>query len=144
MNKTSKLLLIIIIILVVAIGATYLWQKTSKKSAFHAVYLETGDLYFGKLVRFPHFGLKNIYVLQINTGDPENPISIQKFVNLFWAPQDYMKLNRNKVIWTVGIEGASDLAKLLRTNPILLPPAGQAPGPGAGAPVGEGAPAIEE
>lgn len=105
--------IIVIVILAVGVGVA-LWLLVGGKGAvYHAVYLRTGDMYFGRLTRFPYFGLTNVNVLQVNQGDTENPLVIQKFTNVFWGPQDFLKINRDQVVWVTKLEPQSQLAQLL-------------------------------
>ncbi|KKU91712.1 MAG: hypothetical protein UY23_C0001G0318 [Candidatus Jorgensenbacteria bacterium GW2011_GWA1_48_11] len=128
MSKINKILLIVVIVLILALAGVFAW-KWWGASSYYAVYLRTGDLYFGQLVRFPSFGLKNIYTIQVNSQNQQNPLSIQKFTNIFWSPTDFMKINREQVVWTTRLNDTGQLVQLIKTNPDLVPPAGtqQAP-----------------
>jgi hypothetical protein len=111
MNKnTNKILLIIVIvlalILVGLIAKQVFWGSTP---SYYAVYLRTGELYFGKLSLFPSFKLTNVYLLQVNAQNSENPVSIQKFSNVFWGPENYIKINKDEVVWYTKISPQSQL-----------------------------------
>ena len=125
-KKKKPVFTIIVVILAILVVGLYIWRVVANRNAFHAVFLRTGDLYFGKLVRFPKYGLKNIYFIQA-TGDETSPLSLQRFTNVFWAPEDKITINKDDVVWTAKIESESELATLLRTNPSLLPPQEQLP-----------------
>ncbi|MEK7464392.1 MAG: hypothetical protein AAB617_01290 [Patescibacteria group bacterium] len=133
MSKTNKILLVAVVILVVVIVFLTIWMVWFKSPNYYAVYMRTGDLYFGKLVRFPHFGLKNVYTLQVNQQDQQNPIRIQKFTNVFWGPEDYLKLNDDEVVWVTKLKSDGQLAQVIKNNPDLLPTEPQQAVP-AGAP----------
>ena len=137
-KKKGVVGLIVIAIIVVLVVAGIVWKVFIKKPVFSAVYLTTGDLYFGEVVKFPKYGIKNPYFIQTNTQDPNNPVSIQRFQNVFWQPEGFMNLSSDKVIWTAHLNSEGDLADLLANNPTLTPPASTGP-TGAGAP-GAGAP----
>ncbi|MBI5732728.1 hypothetical protein HY967_02080 [Candidatus Jorgensenbacteria bacterium] len=123
MNKTNKILLVLVIVLFVVLIGFVGWREWFVKSnSYYAVYLRTGDIYFGQLVRFPYFGLKQVYLLQVNRDNQQNPLSIQKFTRVFWEPEDYLKINRNEVVWMAKLQEGSQLAKVIETNPDLLPP----------------------
>jgi hypothetical protein len=122
-SKTNKLLLILVIALVAVLVVLYGWQKTSAPPTYHAVYLQTGELYFGKLVKFPSFGLKEVYLFQTNPQNTETPVSIQKFTNIFWGPADFLKINRDKVVWITKLDPNGRLVQLIKTNPNLTPAA---------------------
>ncbi len=121
MSKINKVLLAVVIILILVVAALVVWQVGFKSAAYSAVFLRSGDLYFGELMRFPSFGLKNVYTLSVNPQDAQNPISIQRFKNVFWGPQDWLKINRDEVVWITKLDPAGQLAQLIKTNPDLLP-----------------------
>ena len=120
-NKTNKVLLVVVIILLVVLTGFVIWKEVAGKPTYTAVYLKTGDLYFGKLVRFPYFGLKQPYLLQVNQSNQQNPLSVQRFKNVFWGPSDVLKINRSEVVWYTTLRDDSDLAKVFTQNPDLLP-----------------------
>lgn len=122
-NKTNKILLIIVIVLLVVLTGFVIVREFVGKPTYTAVYLKTGDLYFGKLVRFPYFGLKQPYLLQVNQTNQQNPLSVQRFKNVFWGPSDILKINRSEVVWYTTLRDDSDLAKVFTENPDLLPAA---------------------
>ncbi len=121
MSKANKILLVLVILLALVLTGLIVWQKWGVKPTYSAVYLRTGDLYFGKMMTFPSFGLKNVYTISVNQQDQQNPLSIQKFSNVFWGPEDYLKINRSEVVWITKLKDESQLVQLLKTNPNLLP-----------------------
>ncbi|TSA44151.1 hypothetical protein D4R51_04435 [bacterium] len=121
MFNVNKVLLIIAIVLFVALAGTLIWQNWLGKPSYYAVYLKTGDLYFGQLSRFPYFGLSHIYIVQVNSQNPKNPVSVQKFSDIFWGPEDFMKINREEVVWYVKLKSDSQLISLIEANPNLTP-----------------------
>ena len=127
--KNNKVLVWAVVVLAVALAGVVVWQVWGGESPLYAVYLSTGDLYFGTLVRVPYFGLTNVYLLQVNAADQENPVSMQKFTNVFWGPEDFMKINRDEVVWMTRVSEESQLVSMIRANPDLLPFAPQSPPP---------------
>lgn len=121
MVKSNKILLIIIAVLLVILVSLLLGQKFWGEPKFYAVYLRTGDLYFGKLTKFPSYGLKQVYTIQVNPENQETPFTIQKFRNIFWGPEDFLKINRDQVVWVTKLNPQGQLAQLIKTNPDLLP-----------------------
>ncbi len=119
MSKMNKILLVLVILLVVVLAGLIGWQRWGLQPSYWAVYLRTGDLYFGKLMNFPSFGLTNVYTLQVNQQNTQNPVSIQKFANIFWGPQDFLKINRSEVVWMTKLNPTGQLSQLLKTNPDL-------------------------
>ncbi len=121
MSKINKILLAVVItILVLIVAALVVWKVAFKSATYSAVFMRTGDLYFGELMQFPSFGLKSVYTLSV-TQDAQNPISIQRFKNVFWGPQDWLKINRDEVVWITDLDPQGQLAQLIKANPDLLP-----------------------
>ncbi len=116
---------------VLVIGGFFVWKAFIEKPEYTAVYLRTGDLYFGELVRFPHYGLKHPYLLQFNKDNQQNPFGLQSFKDAIWGPEDFISLNQDEVVWTAHLRSDSNLAKLFATNPNLVPSQG-APNPQGG------------
>lgn len=123
MSRTKKIIIIVLIALIVVVAAFIVWQVFFPGSAFYAVYLRTGDLYFGRLSRFPVFGLKQVYMIQVNQQNVQTPLSIQKFSSIFWGPEDFIRINDDEVVWITKLNPDGQLAQVLKTNPNLLPSA---------------------
>ncbi len=63
MSKLNKILLVIVIVLLVALGGVVYWQRSGFEKSYWAVYLDTGDLYFGKLRSFSKLSLSDVWFL---------------------------------------------------------------------------------
>lgn len=123
MKKINIILLVAVIVLILILVGIFVWQMLFASKPYYAVYMRTGDLYFGQLAKFPYFSLKNIYTIQVNAQNEQNPLSIQRFKNVFWGPEDKLKINREEVIWIAKLNPQGQMAQLIKTNPELLPPA---------------------
>ncbi|PIP30156.1 hypothetical protein COU12_01825 [Candidatus Jorgensenbacteria bacterium CG10_big_fil_rev_8_21_14_0_10_54_38] len=139
MNKTNKILIAVVAVLILALGGVLAWREWGGESPYYAVSLRTGDVYFGRLTRFPAFGLKQVYLVQMNQNDPKNPFSVQRFKNAFWGPEDFLRINRDEVVWMARLDPQGQLARLIKTNPELAPatpasPQVPAPAPEASTP----------
>lgn len=97
-----KFLLLVVIVLLVGTLGFLGWQKFNSEAPYYAVFLQTGDLYFGQLSRSlipgSNITLKNVYILS-RTDDKNNPFSLQKFSDAFWGPSGNISLSRDKVVW---------------------------------------------
>jgi hypothetical protein len=139
MRNVNKVLLIVVIVLLLVLVGVLAWQTWFSAASYYAVYLKTGDLYFGQLSRFPSFSLSHVYLLQVNAQDKENPVNVQKFSNVFWGPEDSIKINRDEVAWYAKLKKDSQLVRLIETNPDLVPPQnGQSQQPAANQPGSDG------
>lgn len=128
MRNVNKILLVVVIVLLIALAGVVVWQTWFSSASYYAVYLKTGDLYFGQLSRFPSFGLSHVYLLQVNAQDKQNPVNVQKFSNVFWGPEDFIKINRDEVAWYTKLKSDSQLVRLIETNPDLTASPSQSQG----------------
>lgn len=111
--------LLVIIVLAAVVGIVY--GVFIAKPKYTAVYLRSGDIYFGKVVHFPHYGLEQPYLLTITKdGQP----SLQRFNKVVWQPDDFISINRDEVIWSTTLREDSQLVKTFTENPDLLAPQG--------------------
>ena len=121
MGNMKKIIFVAAIVLAVLVAGAGAWFYAYRNSGYSAVYLKTGDVYFGKIVHFPRFGLKNVYLIQASPQNQETPFSIQKFSRVFWGPEDYISINRNEVVWTARLQKESQLLQIFKENPDLAP-----------------------
>ena len=119
MSILNKILLIVVIILVVALGAIIYWQKFGFEKPYWAVYLDTSDMYFGKLNYFPQLSLSDVWYIQRNPQDSQNPLSISKFERVFWGPEDKLYLNEKNIVWKTKLKSDSPVLNFIK-NPQLL------------------------
>ena len=122
MSKANKFLLAITIVLViVTIGlALYMLKGQNKKAdTYSAIYLESGDIYFGQLHTFPKTYLTSVYLLQKNNDPQTNmatPYILSKFADSMWGPEDYLALNKSKIVWISQLKNDSTVVKAIN-NP---------------------------
>ena len=74
----------------------------SNPSKYSAVYLKTGDVYFGKLSWFPRLKLENPWFLQkIADAKGQPQISVAPLADAFWKPINEIYLNKDEIVfWT--------------------------------------------
>ena len=113
-SKSNKILLAIIIILAVALVAIIYWQKVGFNRNYWAVYLDTGDLYFGKLNYFSKLSLSDVYLLQRNEQNQQNPFSVSKFSNAFWGPEDKIYINKDNIVWKTKLKDDSQIINFIK------------------------------
>jgi hypothetical protein len=114
MSKINKILLGAVIVLVVAIVAILGWWFFYRGSSnYYAVYLDTGDMYFGELSTFPNYSLSNVWYIQ---RDAQGNSSLAQFIKAPWGPEGTIQLNRDKVIWTAKISDVSQLTPYLENK----------------------------
>jgi len=113
----NKLLLLNIALLIIIIGLSLYLFVFSKninwqiERPYYAVYLRTGDLYFGHLSKFfSRYNLTNVYLLQ---RDSSGNFSLQKFSQSVYQPEDKLILNRDNIVWISKIQKDSPLIPIL-------------------------------
>lgn len=117
------ILVIIVIILGIWIGALIFEASASENpnapSAYAAVYLTTGDIYYGKLNWFPSPHLTDVWLLQKGTGSTATEFGMTPFTSAFWGPIDEVYLNPNQIVFWTYLRNNSQVAQAL-SNPALL------------------------
>lgn len=130
LSKKKNTVLAVIIVVVVAVLALavfgvyklYKFRHPAGASEYSAVYLRTGEVYFGKLDWFPWPRIKNPWVLQ-KTQD--GGVSVVPFASVFWSPVDMVYLNPKEVAFWTYLKDDSNIVKALR-NPASVQAASSA------------------
>lgn len=126
----QKLLIIILVLLIVILGVG-VWlginffgsSNLDGPSEYAAVYLKSGDIYFGKLSFFPWPRLKNVWFLQRTLDGQNQPqLGILPFKNVFWGPVDKIYLNPQEIVFWTYLRKNSQLTEALRNPNILNQP----------------------
>ena len=119
MSKLNKILLIVVVVLIIALAGVVYWQKFGLgifERPYYAVYLDTGDIYFGRLNYFPRLSLTDVWFLRRNAQDSQNPLSLSKFRDAFWGPEDRMELNYKNIVWMAKLKNDSEVIKVMRNE----------------------------
>ena len=119
MSKLNKILIFLVIVLLMALGVVLYRQKGGFENPYYAVYLSSGDVYFGKLRHFPELALTDVWFLKRNENNSQIPVSLSKFTDAFWSPDDELRLNSDNVIWTAKLRDDSQVVQAIK-NPQLL------------------------
>lgn len=120
MSKINKVLVGLVVVLVVALAGVIYWQKGGFEEKYSAVYLNTGDIYFGKLSRFPRMTLRDVWFLQ-KGSDAQQGFGLSKFEQAFWGPEDKMVINDENVIWVTELKDDSEVVRGIK-NPQAITP----------------------
>lgn len=89
-------------------------------SAYSAVYLTTGDIYFGKLSWLPKPRLTNVWLLQRNVDNNNQPqLGLVPFTSSFWGPVDEIYLNPKQIVFWTRLSKDSAVVRAF-DNPALL------------------------
>lgn len=119
MSKTNKVLVGLVIILTATLGAVLYWQKVGLETKYSAVYLNTGDIYFGQVSRFPRMTLRDAWFLQ-KEGDGQG-FALAKFGDAFWGPRNSMVINEEHIVWMAELTEDSEVVRAIK-NPQSVAP----------------------
>ena len=127
-DKFFKIALIVaIILLMILVYISFIDKTKAIKNPYYAVYLQTGDMYFGKLSRFPKLTLSDVWFLQRSIDEEQGGFDLIKFSNAMFGPKDKMEINKENVVWISKLRDESDVVKFIQAVPQPAPqPAPQA------------------
>jgi hypothetical protein len=108
-----SMLLFAIILVGIWVGVSTMSQQNANPNApskYSAVYLTSGDVYFGKLHWLPWPHLTDVYFLQHNTTDPSKPaFLVVRLTSVFWSPIDSLYLNPKQILFWTRLRQQSDI-----------------------------------
>jgi hypothetical protein len=133
-KNTTTFFIPVILLLLLGIAAGFVMSggKNPDISSYSAVYLSTGDVYFGHLTWFPHPRLTNVWLLQRGVNAQNQPqFGVVPFKNALWAPVDSIDLNSRDIVFWTSLRADSAMAKAME-NPASVqaqpqPPEGNFP-----------------
>ncbi|MBM3257451.1 MAG: hypothetical protein FJY98_03985 [Candidatus Liptonbacteria bacterium] len=133
MTRRFKIFLGVLVLVLVLLGvwAGSLLSAKKDASGYTAVFLVTGDVYFGKLSWFPWPKLTHAWFLQRSVGQDNQPqLGLAPFTSVFWGPAGDVYLNPKQILFWAPIKSDSQVAKAI-DNPSSIqqqtPPQGQVP-----------------
>lgn len=121
------------------------------KSAWKAVFLTSGQVYYGKLSRNQgqFYKLQDVYYIRVNPNDDKTKapdLTLVKLGNEIHGPEDAIYLNRDHILYIEDLKADGQVVKAIAeakaagTSPAV---AGQPPAPAApGSPVATTAPNV--
>lgn len=110
--SNPKFYVTVIVVLVIVI-AMLVWRPFNNKPTYYAVYLTSGDMYFGQLSFFPSLKMHNAYLLRVDTQNKQNPYSLSGFSDAFWKPEGTLYFNRSMVLWIAPVSGNSPVVQAI-------------------------------
>lgn len=124
----------IVLVLGFSMFQTY-WANRQRSTAYQAVFLTSGQVYFGKLERMTHkeIVLVDVYYLQAsqnpqqasaantnanltNTSATSPQYSLVKLGGELHGPQDRMYINRSQVLFTEDLQESSQVVSAIRAQ----------------------------
>ncbi len=124
MSRKIKVILLVLVLVVVVggsitIAALSVYKPDAIKGLFDkpysVVYLDTGEIYIGRLSAFPRLTLNDAYILQIvpNQDDPaQTGFQLAPLSSTLWAPK-VVHLNKDHIIFTAPVRDDSQVAQTL-------------------------------
>ena len=115
------ILIIVVIILAVWVGILIASNSNGTNptgpSPYSAVYLSTGDIYFGKLSWWPSPHMTDVWYLQRTQGqNGQTQVSIQPMTSVFWGPGNEIDLNSKNIIFSTRLMNNSQVVQVME-NP---------------------------
>lgn len=131
-------LVVIIIVLLVGVGVwvgVALISGSASQPAlspYSAVYLSTGDIYFGKLSMDPTPHMSDAWFLQRGTDSKGNPtVGVYPFSQVAWGPAGDINFNSQQIIFWSRLSATSSIAQLIANPAEAQQAAQQSTGAGA-------------
>lgn len=123
----SVFIVLILIGLGIWVGSGLSQPNPSGPSEYSAVYLSTGDIYYGVFSWFPLPHLSKVWLLQRSVDqNNQTQLSIAPFNRAFWGPIDEVYLNPKQIIFWTKLRNDSQVLKAIQ-NPGSLQPQQQQP-----------------
>lgn len=105
MNKRKIVVYILVVVVVLAcVYCSYAWGKKTWPfglGKYQVVQLTSGEVYYGKLSRFPCFKLTDVYFVQ-QAQETEGATSTTQLVplsSIFFNPENTIYLQKSQVLW---------------------------------------------
>lgn len=118
-NNKKIFISVIVVLIVLLFTLLFFTLKTnqssnSEVSKFSAIYLKTGDIYFGKLSWFPRLKIQNPWLLQRAVDANNQPqVSVVPFTDAFWKPVNEIYLNKDEIVFWTKLRGDSPILPFL-------------------------------
>jgi hypothetical protein len=115
-------LIVVVVIIFIAVGVLVGIRLSSGSSQtalspYSAVYLSTGDIYFGKLSWSPSPHMEDAWFLQRSTDAKGNAtVGVYPFSQVAWGPSDEVSFNAQQIIFWARLSATSSIAQLI-ANP---------------------------
>ena len=132
-SHSKKILIIVVAVLVIITGFAVYSDRNIGKKPLSVVYLSSGEIYIGKIIKFPKLQLVNVYLLQAvrtvdenavpqtnpETGEIIQPQTKTNFQltplsEALWAPKK-LYLNPEQVLFYGPVKESSSVAETIRS-----------------------------
>jgi hypothetical protein len=126
-HKTKFIVILIVVLALLLCAGVWIGVEvaggsgnSAAPSGYIAVYMTTGDVYFGKPNWFPSLSLTNALYLQRSTDQTgKTQIGIAPFSGVFWQPVGDIHLNGQQILFWASISKGSQIVQAIE-NPASL------------------------
>lgn len=119
----SLTVLVIAVVTLIAVSKTHEESKYVDTSSYQAVFLNGGQVYFGKITSLnnKYTALNNIYYLRVNqtvqpnaqSSNSSNDVSLVKLGCELHGPQDQMIINNEQIIFWENLKNDGQVTKAI-------------------------------
>ncbi len=108
-NKSFKIILIVLAsIMVIGIITGVIFSLVHRP--YMAVYLATGDIYFGRVSSFPRVTIQDPWFFR---RAEDGSVSLERFSDAVWMPEDVIKINRDQIVFMARISENSQIIAMM-------------------------------
>ncbi len=111
--KTIGAFAIVLILLVAGFFIGRALSRPAVLSPYSAVYMASGDMYFGKFSRWPHARITDAWHLD---RGPNGEAGLSPMSSVAWGPGPAIQLNEDQIIFWVALRSDSPLVQALKTG----------------------------
>jgi hypothetical protein len=120
MVRSAKVLWLVVVVLLIVLGILFgfvirdridIWQTDA--GYYAAVYLDSGEIYFGELHMESVPTLRKVHFLQKDTS---GNYTVAKFKDALYGPTDELRLNPDKIIWISPLRDDSQVVSTIRAG----------------------------
>lgn len=118
MSKNN--IIVLSLCFVILLTSAYFLYLSRTIDSYYAVYLKTGDLYFGHLSTFPSVTMTDVYYMQQNQEDKS--FGLQRFADSVFGPENRINLSRDNIVWTTKLKEDSQVIKAIKQGGTITNP----------------------
>ena len=96
------------------LSGNWMQDNSASLSPYSAVYLSTGDIYFGKLDWSPTPHIENPWFLQRSTNaQGQATVGVYPFSQVAWGPSDSVYFNAKDIVFWTRLSSTSSVAQAM-------------------------------
>lgn len=127
MSKKIAIIFFAVIVILLGLVVWFLVQLVGSKetstlnspSPYSAVYLSSGDIYFGKLSWFPKPKMTSVWFIQKSLDNQNQPqLNLLPFSSVSWGPTDEIFLNSKEIIFWTKLRNDSQIVKVITQSAV--------------------------